>query len=90
MSHADRLRYNPVLLGAGATVTITRPSIGGFLCTTSGTITIVRDNGDGTTTTVVTALPVTAGQWTDIPLYLGGPGRKHTVTSASAVGVVAT
>lgn len=84
---SSRMRYNPLIVGAGATVAIKRPSIGGFLCTTSGTITIVRNNADGTTTTLVNALAVTAGLWVEIPFYLGAQGGS--ITSASAVGVLA-
>lgn len=78
----------PVLVGAGATVTIRGVRITGFLCTTTGTITINRNNGDGTTTALVTALPVTAGLWVDIPMFVGAHGG--TVVSAAAVGVLIT
>ena len=83
----ERLRYNPVQIGAGATVQITRTSIGGFLCTTSGTLTVVKHDGDGTTTTIINGLPVTAGNWVDLPFYLPFGG---TATSAGgAIGVLA-
>lgn len=84
MSHC----HSPLLVAAGATVPIRASRLGGFLCTTTGTITIVRDNGGGSTTTLVNALPVTAGQWVDIPMLIGSNGG--TITSASAVGVLMT
>lgn len=84
MSHC----YSPLLLGAGASESIRASRIGGFLCTTTGTITIVRNDGGGSTTTLVNALPVTAGEWVDIPMLIGSNGG--TITSASAVGVLMT
>ena len=81
MSGTFQLRYNPVPLAAGATITLNGTRIGGFLCTTTGTLTIKRSDG----TTLVDALPVTAGTWTTIPFELGS---NATVTSASAVGVI--
>lgn len=79
---------HPLPLAAGATVRINGAYTQGFLCTTTGTITISRNNQDGTTTTLVTALPVTAGQWVDMPIYLGSQGG--TIVSASAVGLLLT
>ena len=78
----------PLLVGAGATVIIRGAFIQGFLCTTTGTITIARTEPGGGSTTLVNALPVTAGQWIDIPMYLGNLGG--TITSAAAVGVLMT
>lgn len=75
----------PVLVAAGATVDFNKSVISGFLCTTSGTITISRIDSAGTTT-LINALPVTAGQWVDIPIKIS-PGRGRIV-SASAVGVL--
>lgn len=82
----NKLRYTPLLVGADATVQINSDTVGGFLCTTTGTITIVRNNDDGTTTTIVSALAVTAGAWVAIPFYLGKNGGS--ITSALAVGVL--
>jgi hypothetical protein len=75
-------RYNPIVLAANATVTLTGDSIGCFLCTTSGTITIKDWKGN----TIVNALSVTAGNFYHIPFFLNGNGGK--VISASAVGVI--
>ncbi len=74
----------PVLVGAGATVDFDSSCLVGFLCTTSGTITIVRKGA--TNTTLVNALAVVAGQWVDIPMIIG-TGQGY-ITSASAVGVL--
>lgn len=76
---------NPILVGAGATVEFNSSCLVGFLCTTTGTITIRRLDKDGSTV-LVNALPVTAGDWVDIPMVIG-TGRGN-ITSASAVGVL--
>lgn len=78
----------PIVVGAGATVTIRGAFTSGFLCTTTGTITIARTEPNGGSTVLVNALPVTAGQWVDIPMYLGILGG--TITSAAAVGTLMT
>ncbi len=52
--------------------------LGGFLPKTAGTITVVDKAG----TTVVSASPVTAGVWVDIPGYLGVNGIKAVITLA--------
>lgn len=83
----NQLRYNPVPIAANSTVQITGSRIGGFLCTTSGTLTIVRNNEDGTTTTLINALAVTAGQWTPLPFYLSSHGGSAT-TAGGGVGVL--
>lgn len=84
-----QLRYNPLVVGSGVTAQITGSRIGGFLCitSTSGTITIVRNNEDGTTTTIISALPVSAGTWIDLPFYLSSHGG--TITTANCTGVLA-
>lgn len=84
----SQVRYNPLLIGANSTVKITGSRVGGFLCKTSGTLSIVRNNDDGTTTTIVDAVAVTAGAWVDIPFYLGAHGGTAT-TAGGAVGTLA-
>lgn len=75
----------PIAVAAGATVDFDASKLLGFLCTTSGTITISRRINGGITT-IVNALAVTAGDWVDIPINLGSPQGR--VVSASAVGVL--
>lgn len=76
---------NPVLVAAGATVDFQSSVVRGFLCTTSGTITISQRSKDGVQT-LVNALVVTAGLWVDIPMKIGtGQAR---IVSADAVGVL--
>lgn len=77
-------RYRPVAVGVNATVPFTFQTIGGFLCLTSGTLTVTREDGG----TLFTGLPVTAGQFVRIPFYIGA--RGGTVTTASnASGILA-
>lgn len=83
----EQLRWNPLPVAANSSAEIKSSRVGGFLCTTSGTLTIVRNNEDGTTTTLINAMAVTAGQWTFIPFYLGRNGGTVT-TAGGAVGVL--
>lgn len=76
---------NPVLVGAGDTVDFQSSVVRGFLCTTTGTITISELSKDGAST-LVDALDVTAGNWVDIPMKIG-TGQVRVV-SASAIGVL--
>lgn len=79
---------NPILVGAGATVEFSSSCLVGFLCTTSGSITINRLSADGSTT-LVNALAVTAGQWVDIPMVIG-TGRGQVVSAGGAIGTLLT
>lgn len=83
MANVVSERYNPEVVGVNATITLTADSIGGFLCVTSGTVTVVDARG----TTVVNALPVTAGGYYPIPFYLEGAGGTVT-TAGGASGTV--
>jgi hypothetical protein len=80
-------RYSPVVLGANSTVRINSQGTGGFLCTTSGTITLVRDNGGGSTTTLINAMAVTAGIYYPLPFLLGQYGGTFT-TAGGAIGLL--
>lgn len=75
----------PIAVAAGATVDFDASKLIGFVCTTSGTITISRRTNDGVTT-IVDALAVTAGDWVDIPINIGSPQGR--VVSSGAVGVL--
>jgi hypothetical protein len=82
-------KYKPILVGAGATVKFDSSYVGGFLCTTGGSITITRNNQDGTTTTLLTAFAVVATgglNFIEIPMFIGYNGG--TITSTAAVGVL--
>lgn len=73
--------YNakPMVDGDDISVGIT---IAGFLCTesTSGTLTITDADG----TVLVDALPLTAGQWTRIPLFFrSSAGGRVSISGAA-------
>lgn len=69
-------RFTPVVIAANGTVSGDWTQTGIFACVVTGTITIVNGNG----TTILAAMPVTAGNVYDLKFYL--QGRKGTVTLA--------
>lgn len=82
-------RYTPVPVAANSTVVLTGSSIGGFLCSVSGSITVVANASDGKDqTNIITNMPVTAGVYHAMPFFLGVKGGTIT-TSGGAVGTVA-
>lgn len=72
-------RYTPVVLAANSTTPIKNSSIGGFLCKTAGTITIVNAVGK----TIIDTFPVLAGIYYPTPFYLEGFGTVTTAGGAS-------
>lgn len=77
-------RYSPEVIGVNTTFLLSSNSIGGFLCKTAGTITVI----DGKGTTVVDAHPVEAGGYYPLPFYLGTSGGKF-ITAGGASGTLA-
>lgn len=71
-------RYSPVVVGVNATVSLTATGLGGFLAITDGTVTVVDQKG----VTIITAFPVTEGNWYPMPFFLGGPALNATFTTA--------
>lgn len=57
-------RYTPRSLGVDAVTKV--DGLSGFICVTSGTLTVTRENG----TTALNAFPVTAGVYHPIPMDL--------------------
>ncbi len=80
MSMFTTERYQPYTAGVNATVNINRQSVGGFLCITSGTLSVTRSDG----TAVVTAFPVTAGNWYFIPFLIGHNGGTVTLAGGAS------
>lgn len=77
---AIREMYTPVPIAANGTARLD-PSIiqvAGFLCQTSGTITIVNARG----ITLLNAFPVTAGVYLPIPMSLRTGGNNTSATNA--------
>lgn len=78
-------RGKPVPIAANATATVESQSIYGFFCVTSGTLTLTPFNAPA----LITAAPVTSGQFVELPFYIGASG--YTVTLAGgASGVLST
>lgn len=78
-------RYQPIVVGANSTVTIHSNQVGGFLCTASGTITLVAAASDGKPqTTLLNAFAVTAGVYYPLPFFLGAQGGTFTTASSGA------
>lgn len=69
-----RENYTPIVLGVDASTKLTGRQIGGFLALTSGTLTVVNHDG----TTIVNAVPVTAGIYTPLPFSLQGNDAVNT------------
>lgn len=80
-------QYKAVVVAANATQGFTGNGVGGFLCVTGGVITIQRLDLNSTYVTLVNALPVTAGVWHPIPLYVGHLGGQ-IVASGGASGTL--
>ena len=81
-------RYNPIVVGASSTTIIHSDNVGCFLCTASGTITLVSNAHDGKAqTTLLNAFAVTQGAFYRLPFYLGRNGGTFT-TAAGAAGLL--
>ncbi len=75
-------RYTPVTFAANGTYN--SPSgntfgIAGFLCVTTGTLTVTRPDGS----VVVNAFPVTGGVYHPMPFYVGSGGTVTLAGGAS-------
>lgn len=78
------LQYHAMPIAATSTNIIRGDRIGGFLCITSGTVTLTRNDG----TVLINAFPVTAGQWYFMPFHVGQHGGTFT-TAGGASGTLA-
>lgn len=78
-------RHNAQIVGVNASVKLTGIAIYGFLPKAAGTITVVDANG----TTLVDAVPVTAGVYVHLPINLNGVGGTFT-TASNATGTLFT
>lgn len=73
-------QYSPQLMTANSSFTTGSTKIGGFICTVSGTLDIV--GGDGLPD--VSALPVTAGSYHPLPIFVGNSGATITLSGGAA------
>lgn len=81
-------RYNPIPIPANTAVEVSGNMIGIFVCTASGTLTVVANAYDGKPqTTLLNAFAVTAGQIYRIPFLLGSNGGTVT-TAGGAIGLL--
>ena len=78
-------RFDPVIVGANATVNLGRATmLDGFLCKTGGTLTVTTAAG----LAILSAFPVTAGQYVSLPFNLGGKNAV-VVAAGGASGTLA-
>lgn len=73
--------YRPQPMAAGSAFRVNGTNLQGFLCTVSGTMSITDVDG----TILVNALPVTAGQYTRIPMLFNS-AQGGTVQLTTAAG----
>lgn len=81
-------QYSPQPISANGTYVIPSGvrSLGGFLCTVTGSLTVTNNTG----TVIVSSLPVTAGVYYPLPFFLGEGGSGSVVLSGGAAGTLGT
>jgi hypothetical protein len=77
--------YGYSRLTAGATVNVKSQSLGGFLCDTTGTITVTMTHGANNAKVLVEDLPVTAGQFYPMPIKVTAEGVRFVSTGAEGL-----
>lgn len=82
-------RYAPFVMGVNQSRTNESDHIGGFLCITTGTLTVEVVDLTGSYAMLINALPVTAGVYYPLPFYTSARGSRIT-TAGGASGVLAT
>jgi hypothetical protein len=73
-------RYSPNIMAANATFKLAGPSVGGFICTVSGTLSITDNNSNA----ILSSFPVTAGVFHPIPIFIGNNGGVITLSGGAA------
>jgi predicted histidine transporter YuiF (NhaC family) len=73
-------QYTPQPMAANASFVTTNQRIGGFICITSGTLTVT----DGTGMVEVNGVPVTAGVYLPLPIFLGNNGATITLAGGAS------
>ena len=73
-------RYNYRPMGVNSTAVINGQKIAGFVCITSGTLTIT----DGTGTVVLNAFPVNAGSTHPLPIFLNQIGGTAVLAGGAS------
>lgn len=80
-----RERYPAKMVEANTDTPILNQSIGGFICTADGTISITNSRGE----TVLSSFPVTAGVYYPIPIFVGFPNAVFTTAGGAAGSLLA-
>lgn len=78
-------RYSANSVAANGTFPLPGSALAGFICVTSGTLTVTMTNG----TVLVNALPVTAGAYHPLPIHMHQAGGTLTL-AGGASGTVLT
>lgn len=81
-------RYSPLFVGVNTARESQSDHMGGFLCQTTGTLTVEVADLAGAFVAILTAFPVTAGVYYPMPFYLSARGARFT-TAGGASGLVA-
>lgn len=76
-------RYTPIPMAANASRDLESLGLGGFICVTTGTLSVTRKDG-ATTTPLLTAFPVTAGVVYGLPIYLHTRGATVTLAGGAS------
>ena len=76
-------RYVPEIMPANSTVKVVGQAIGGFICTVDGTLDVLNYAG----TALLDDLPVVAGIYYPLPIYLG-PNGGSVVLAGGAAGTL--
>lgn len=80
-----RERYRPQPMAANATYTVRGGQIGGFLCKTAGTLTLVDASGN----TLIDAQPVAVGAYVPLPFILPTAEGGTVTLAGGASGTLA-
>ena len=76
-------RYTPYPIAVNGTLVLGGQSIGGFICSVAGTITITSAG-----VTLLDTHPVSAGAYLPLPLYLRAPGGATITLAGGARGTI--
>jgi hypothetical protein len=78
----------PISVPVNGTVTILGSRISGFVPATTGTIAITIVQGEGRTDQTLPTIPVTAGVFLEMPIFVGTAARSTLVAAGGASGVL--
>lgn len=82
--------YKPIVVPVDGTVVLNGSNLGGFIPATAGSITITIIEGNGQDPITLPTIPVVAGAYLDLWMYVGTAGRSTFVASGGASGILLT